>query len=153
MTLETPRLHVALAVSDLEASVGFYRTLFAQEPAKIRPGYAKFSVDSPRVNLTLNETDAASPPRMPAHYGVEVPTAAHVAAFHLRAQNEGLHARLEGDVSCCYAKMDKFWLADPDGHAWEVFAITEADIVTEPPAKKPAAASDDASCCEPTCCQ
>ena len=35
------RLQLALNVSDLEAAVSFYSKLFATEPAKRKPGYAK----------------------------------------------------------------------------------------------------------------
>src|SRR4051794_8959649 len=49
------RLHVSLNVSDLRRSVEFYRVLFGVNPAKIRPGYAKFSVAEPPLNFSVNE--------------------------------------------------------------------------------------------------
>ena len=49
------RVQLALRVSDLEASVGFYRSLFGVEPAKRRPGYANFAVAEPPVKLVLLE--------------------------------------------------------------------------------------------------
>ena len=41
------RIQLALNVSDLEASVAFYSTLFGTEPHKRRPGYANFAVTEP----------------------------------------------------------------------------------------------------------
>ena len=50
------KLHVSLDVKDINQSLNFYRTLFAVEPTKVKPGYAKFDLASPPVVLTLNET-------------------------------------------------------------------------------------------------
>ena len=36
------RPHLALTVTDVERSLPFYRALLGAEPAKVRPGYAKF---------------------------------------------------------------------------------------------------------------
>ena len=44
------RLHVAIAVRDIARALPFYRTLFGQEPTKLRPDYAKFEVLDPPVN-------------------------------------------------------------------------------------------------------
>lgn len=148
MTLTTPRMHLALAVVDLDRSVAFYEKLFDLSPVKVRPGYAKFELQSPRMNFTINETSAVRAPAKPAHYGVEVPSPADVGAFATRVRDAGLATLTEDDVTCCYAKMDKIWVHDPDGHAWEVFAVTEADVRDEPPVPEPA----DDPCCEPTCC-
>ena len=61
------RIHVGLAVSDLERSKRFYQTLFGRAPTKERPGYAKFEPTDPSVNLSLNQagpgaTSKALPP-------------------------------------------------------------------------------------------
>jgi catechol 2,3-dioxygenase-like lactoylglutathione lyase family enzyme len=40
----TTRVHIALDVRDVEASLPFYETLFGQRPTKVRDGYAKFEV-------------------------------------------------------------------------------------------------------------
>ncbi len=153
MTLDTNRVHVALAVSDLERSTAFYRRFFGTEPVKRRPGYAKFELQTPRMNFTLNEAASVTIPSSPAHYGIEVPAPTDVLAFAERVRSAGLETVVQDGVACCYAKMDKFWVHDPDGHAWEVFAITEADIETAPPVKKDVG-SDGGPCCdrEEACC-
>lgn len=154
MTLTQPRVHVALAVSNLDLSTAFYERMFGLAPVKKRPGYAKFELTEPRLNFTLNETPHARAPGGPAHHGIELPTPTDVAAFALRVRGAGIEARPEDDVTCCYAVMDKIWMHDPDGHAWEVFAITQSDVDSPPPV--PTETSEEASeqdpCCEPTCC-
>ena len=52
------RFHLSLNVSDLGRSVAFYRTLFNLEPAKRRPDYAKFELESPPLVLSLDEQTA-----------------------------------------------------------------------------------------------
>src|ERR1041385_4374474 len=46
------KAHLALNVHDVERSIGFYQKLFGIEPSKVRPGYAKFDVQHPPLNLT-----------------------------------------------------------------------------------------------------
>lgn len=38
------RIHMGLAVKNLEKSITFYTSLFVQPPTKTRPRYAKFEV-------------------------------------------------------------------------------------------------------------
>src|SRR3954449_4706480 len=82
------RIHMGLAVKNLERSVAFYRTLFGQGPTKTRHGYAKFEVAEPPVNLALNEVSGATGPNNPvAHFGIQVKSteAVNQVADRLRA--------------------------------------------------------------------
>ncbi len=122
------RVHIALSVRDTERATTFYRHLFAQEPTKARPGYAKFEVADPPVNLTLNtDAEQRTRPGPSAHFGVQVKSTQAVAQIAARLQAAGLNPRLEEAVSCCYAVQDKAWVTDPDGNAWEIFVVLEAD--------------------------
>ena len=47
------RLHVHVAVDDIERSVGFYSALFAALPAVLKTDYAKWMLDDPRVNFAI----------------------------------------------------------------------------------------------------
>lgn len=74
MTILKP--HVSLNVSDIERSVAFYETAFGVEATKRRPGYAKFDLESPALNLTMQE--AARTGVNASHFGVQVATTADV---------------------------------------------------------------------------
>jgi catechol 2,3-dioxygenase-like lactoylglutathione lyase family enzyme len=112
------RMHVHVSVKDLSASIRFYRTLFAAEPAVTKPDYAKWMLDDPRVNFAI------STHRQPVgvnHLGFQVDTDEELRG--MRAQLEAADARLieENEQLCCYAKSDKYWVTDPTGIAWETF--------------------------------
>ena len=98
------RIHLAFAVTDLERSVALYRTLFGQGPSKTRPGYAKFEVAEPPVNLALNEVGGETGPNNPvAHFGIQVKSTAAVHEVASRLKEAGLEIRAEENVTCCYA--------------------------------------------------
>ena len=48
------RLHVHVAVDDLKRSVGFYSALFAEKPSVVKPDYAKWMLEDPRVNFAIS---------------------------------------------------------------------------------------------------
>ncbi len=121
------RMHVALPTQNLDAAVAFYQVLLGAEPVKLRPGYAKFEVEQPAVNLTLNES-AEMPSLHPAqHFGIQVKHRNEVTAYHGRLRSAGISTMDEEGVTCCFAVQDKVWAIDPDGHRWEVFVVLEAD--------------------------
>ena len=157
------RVHIGLSVRDTERSTTFYRHLFAQEPTKVRPSYAKFEVADPPVNLTLNaDAERQTRPGPSAHFGVQVKSTETVARIATRLQATGLNPRLEDAVSCCYAVQDKAWVTDPDGNAWEIFVVLDADAPDYTRTKRNAgdAGTGDAahqeatqsSCCAVECC-
>lgn len=121
------RVHVALETSDLERAIGFYQTLFGQEPTKLRPGYAKFEVADPPVNLALNATPKAQTAGGASHFGVQVKSTEAVERAKERFEAAGMPIEVEEHVTCCWAVQDKVWVRDPDGNAWEVFVVLDAD--------------------------
>lgn len=117
-----PRVQLALNVTDLESAVDFYRRLFDAEPAKLRPGYANFALDSPPLKLVLIENGERD--QTVNHLGVEVGSTAEVAAAHARVRDRGLQIeQVEEQVACCHALQDKFWTRDPDGAPWEFYTV------------------------------
>jgi len=48
------RMHIHVAVDDLQRSVGFYSALFATQPTMVKPDYAKWMLDDPRVNFAIS---------------------------------------------------------------------------------------------------
>lgn len=120
--------HLSLDASDLDASIAFYAKLFGAEPRKRRPGYAKFDLAAPALNLALVEQPPSG--RNVNHFGIQVDSSEAVAAAAGRLQEAGLLDLVEAGTTCCYAKQDKVWAVDPDGNRWEVFVVLEdADLM------------------------
>lgn len=116
------RIQLALNVDDLAASIAFYSTLFATEPAKVRPGYANFAVAEPPLKLVLIENPGHG--GSVNHLGVEVADTDTVDAEQTRLAAAGFASIEERGTVCCYAKQDKFWVQDsPDGERWEVYTV------------------------------
>jgi catechol 2,3-dioxygenase-like lactoylglutathione lyase family enzyme len=125
------RVQLALNVSDLDASVEFYSTLFGVAPHKRRAGYANFSIAEPPLKLVLIEV-ADSERGTGAegalnHLGVEVGSTSEVESAAARLAEGGLATVDEKDTTCCYALQDKVWVHDPAGAPWEIYTITDDD--------------------------
>ena len=135
-----PRVQLALNVSDVDTAVAFYSKLFNTQPAKRRPGYANFAVESPPLKLVLIENaDAAGTLN---HLGIEVASTDEVTAATGRLQGEGLDTATEDNVTCCYAVQDKVWVSDPDQAAWEIYTVlADADRLS------PTSGDDGGGCC------
>lgn len=150
------RIHVALAVKNLEQSAAFYGVLFGQEATKTRPGYAKFEVAQPPVNLALNEVAGSTGPNNPiVHFGIQVKSTQDVGEIADQLAAAGLATSVEENVTCCYAVQNKVWATDPDGNKWEVYVVLDNDgkqhhsSQTECCADQPGCCEDKAVCCTP----
>jgi catechol 2,3-dioxygenase-like lactoylglutathione lyase family enzyme len=119
------RLQLALNVNDIDVAVEFYSTLFDTAPARRRPGYANFAIESPALKLVLFENPAATGTLN--HLGVERDSIADVEAEANRLEAAGLQLDVEGDVVCCYARQDKHWVTGPDGQRWENYVVLADD--------------------------
>jgi catechol 2,3-dioxygenase-like lactoylglutathione lyase family enzyme len=117
------RVHLALNTNHFEESVEFYSVLFNQEPAKLKPDWAKFDVAEPALNLTLNRRSGEVVAGDINHLGIEVQDSGIVEAANQRLIDTGLKTLVEDDVTCCYARQDKTWVQDPNGHSWEFFYV------------------------------
>ena len=115
------RFHVHLGVDDLQASIGFYSTLFAAQPARVEGDYAKWMLDDPRVNFAISSGHAS---RGVEHLGIQVEDADELAEVAARLAAADAPVLDEGATTCCYAKSTKAWIADPQGVAWEAFLTT-----------------------------
>jgi len=121
------KAHVALYVADVGRSIEFYRKLLGLGPCKVRRGYAKFDVQEPPLNLTLNERAGVVRGAL-SHMGIQVASTADVLALRERWRAAGLETFDEMQTSCCYAVQDKTWVADPDGNEWEAFVVLEDNL-------------------------
>ena len=113
------RLHVHVAVDDLQQSIRFYATLFAAEPSVVKPDYAKWMLADPRVNFAIS---ARGQERAGLdHLGIQVEDSAELVEVQGRLKCAEGPVLEEGLTTCCYAKSEKSWIADPSGIAWETF--------------------------------
>ncbi|HUF03293.1 MAG TPA: ArsI/CadI family heavy metal resistance metalloenzyme [Aridibacter sp.] len=116
------KTHISLKVSDLESSITFYTKMLAVKPVKVKSDYAKFDVNDPPLNLTLNSSAVVKGGQL-SHLGLQVQSTDAVNAVAKRWAEEGLITLEEKQTDCCYALQDKVWVADPDGAHWEVFTV------------------------------
>jgi catechol 2,3-dioxygenase-like lactoylglutathione lyase family enzyme len=129
--MSTLKTHVALKVTDIEKSVAFYQAMFGVTPVKHKSGYAKFDLENPALNFTLNLTEKVQSHGALSHLGIQVNSTAEVKAAIKRFAEAGLSLVEEQDTDCCYALQDKVWVTDPDGNSWEVFVVKVGDTAPE----------------------
>ena len=143
------RLHVHVGVNDLEQSIQFYSTLFAAEPTVIKGDYAKWMLDDPRVNFAISSGQHAA--KGIEHLGIQVENGDELTEVYTRLEAADRPVLEEGATTCCYAKSEKSWIADPDGIVWEAFFTNgEATVYGDSP--ELTALSDHAAetaCCAP----
>jgi catechol 2,3-dioxygenase-like lactoylglutathione lyase family enzyme len=123
------RLHISLDVNSIEKSLPFYKVLFNAEPTKLKKDYAKFELEDPPLNFTLNGFGRdVSPKDAPVnHFGIQAKNSDRVVEAKERYTKAGFHVEEETQTACCYAVQTKIWVADPDGNKWEVYVVTEAE--------------------------
>jgi catechol 2,3-dioxygenase-like lactoylglutathione lyase family enzyme len=144
------RLHVHVAVTDLEASIRFYSQLFAAEPAVRKGDYAKWMLEDPRVNFAISHR--GGPPGV-QHLGIQVENRIELEEVYGRLQRAEGPVIEEGETTCCYARSEKSWIDDPQGIQWETFLTTGestgygTDEIRSKQEKEAAA-----PCCAPSCC-
>ena len=142
-TINTLKAHLALNVRNVENSIKFYEKMLGLEPSKVRTGYAKFDVQNPPLNLTLNQVPFTDNGAL-SHLGIQVATTEDVMAMKNLWEESGLAPREEIQTTCCYALQDKAWVHDPDGNEWEVFVVIEDSLSEE------IQGAADKTCCVPT---
>ena len=112
------RLHVSVAVKDLTESVRFYSILFGAEPTVVKPDYAKWMLEDPRVNFSISTRSK----RVGLdHLGIQVESEDELGEVAGRLAAAGRSILEQSQTTCCYARSDKAWVADPQGIAWETF--------------------------------
>jgi catechol 2,3-dioxygenase-like lactoylglutathione lyase family enzyme len=141
------RLHVHVAVDDLQKSIHFYSALFAAEPSVSKPDYAKWTLDDPRVNFAISTRG-----REPGldHLGIQVETKDELREVYARLRKAGGNIVEQGQTACCYAKSEKSWIDDPAGIAWETFLTTgESTDYGDGSGERVARIANERSCCAP----
>ena len=113
------RMHIGLQVDDLDGSIEFYTRLFGVEPTLRRSGYAKWMLEDPRVNFSLDTHGSGSPGS--AHYGIQVETRHELEERRAHIDSAGMPRADQDDLVCGYQLQHKSWVTDPDGVMWEAF--------------------------------
>ncbi len=120
------RLHIHMSVENISQSVRFYSTLFAAEPAVQKPDYAKWMLDDPRVNFAISARGGQAGLD---HLGIQVETPDELQEVYGRLEQADRPVLEEGATTCCYAKSEKAWIADPQGISWETFLTSGTSTV------------------------
>jgi catechol 2,3-dioxygenase-like lactoylglutathione lyase family enzyme len=147
-TVQVLKAHISLNVGNVEKSIEFYRRMLGIEPSKVRTGYAKFDVQVPPLNLTMNEYGSSGKGAL-SHLGIQVASSEDVVKMRDRWAAAGLEPREEMQTNCCYALQDKAWVSDPDGNQWEVFVVLQDNL----PTTTTCCTSDDALVSLTSCCK
>ena len=141
------RMHVHVAVDDLQRSISFYSALFAAQPSVVKPDYAKWMLDDPRVNFAISARG-----RQPGldHLGIQVEDKAELNRVYARLHKAGGDVIEQGQTNCCYAKSEKSWIDDPAGISWEAFLTTgESTDYGDGSGEREPRIARTTSCCAP----
>jgi predicted enzyme related to lactoylglutathione lyase len=141
------RMHVHVAVENLEHSIGFYSALFDAQPTVVKSDYAKWMLDDPRVNFAISTRG-----RQPGldHLGIQVENKTELHEVYARLRKAGGTVIEQGETACCYAKSEKSWIDDPAGIAWETFHTTgEATEYGDGTGERGVRVAHTKACCVP----
>jgi len=137
------RLHVHVAVHDIQQSVRFYSARFGAQPSVEKPDYAKWMLDDPRVNFAISTRGGKTGLD---HLGIQVESDQELDEVGARLAQADVSLLPQKGASCCYAKSDKYWTIDPQGVAWESFHTLDS-VPTYGGDIRGKAASEKSACC------
>jgi catechol 2,3-dioxygenase-like lactoylglutathione lyase family enzyme len=137
------RFHVHVAVNDLSKSIAFYSAMFGEQPTVVKPDYAKWMLEDPRINFAISRRGQAPGVN---HLGLQAEDDAELEAIHANLQKADTTVLPEKGAHCCYAKSDKYWVTDPQGIAWESFHSLGSIPMFGGAEAEPGAAEQPASC-------
>ncbi len=141
------RMHVHVAVQDIPNATKFYSALFATQPTVVKPDYAKWMLDDPRLNFAISKR--GKHPGLD-HLGIQVESQEELHEVYARLRKAGGDIIEQGETACCYAKSEKSWIDDPAGLSWETF-FTKGEITEygDGTGERVARVVDAKACCEP----
>ncbi len=114
-------LHVNVEASRLEDSIGFYTTLFGAAPTVTHERYAKWLLDDPAVNFTVEVLEIEGDVPGIHHVGIQVEEEGDLEAIRAALASAEAPLLEVGRTQCCFADSEKHWTADPQGVRWEAF--------------------------------
>jgi catechol-2,3-dioxygenase len=116
------RMHIHVGVKNIEESVRFYSALFGTGPAKLKPDYAKWMLEDPRLNFAISTRTKETGLD---HLGLQVDDAGELTALREQMSAANISTHSNGETTCCYARSEKSWVEDPNGIAWEAYHSME----------------------------
>lgn len=138
------RFHIHVRVANLDASIQFYSRLFAAQPSRTEPDYAKWMLDDPRINFAISTRGEGVGVD---HLGFQTDDRGELEQLLDRAKAADMPVLEQGEVSCCYARSEKHWVTDPQGIAWEHFhSLGNVPVYGD----GSRSAKSDSACCTPT---
>ncbi len=141
------RLHVHVAVNDLQQSIGFYSALFAAQPSVTKTDYAKWMLNDPRVNFAISTRGRQTGLD---HLGIQVENQDELKEVYARLHKAGGNVIEQGQTACCYAQSEKSWIDDPAGISWETFHTTGENIdYGDGTGERDARVAHEKACCAP----
>jgi hypothetical protein len=142
------RMHIHVAVEELNDSIRFYSAMFGNvEPTVLKGDYCKWELTDPAVNFAISRRGAK--PGVD-HIGIQVETDAELEEMNARFTAAKLPVQEQTETTCCYAKSDKAWTVDPQGVAWETFrTLDAAPVYGESRDRAQERAQATAACCSP----
>ena len=112
------RFHVHVSVNDLNANVRFYSSMFGGAPTVLKPDYAKWMLDDPRINFAISSRGVKTGVD---HLGVQVESESELTDLRQQVAEADIARLDQTSAECCYARSDKYWTTDPQGIPWETF--------------------------------
>src|SRR5687768_18305118 len=91
------RLHVHVAVHDLQQSIRFYSALFGAEPAVKKDDYAKWMLDDPRVNFAISKRSSKAGID---HLGLQAENAEELEDIGSRLAQADVSTQAQKGASC-----------------------------------------------------
>lgn len=134
------RLHVHIAVENLEKNIRFYSALFGNAPSVTKQDYAKWDLEEPAVNFAISSRGRDTGLD---HVGIQTDSDEELATIRKRLEQAGIAGQEQADAACCYARSDKYWTQDPQGIAWETFHTLDSIPTFNEGQEDP----KDGSCC------
>ena len=110
--------HVHVRVKNLQESIAFYNALFGTEATLVKPDYAKWMLEDPRINYAISSGHSETGIE---HLGLQTDTKLELKEIYDNMQQAKGTVREEGECTCCYSKSQKSWITDPQGVDWEAF--------------------------------
>jgi len=135
------RFHVHVAVNDLDANVRFYSAVFGAPPAVLKPDYAKWMLEDPRINFAISTRGSQTGID---HLGIQVDSGEELTVLRKQVAEAEIGAFDQTNSQCCYARSDKYWTTDPQGVAWETFHTLDSI-----PIYGDAGRNEGLNCCAP----